>query len=329
MNATRKPPADGERGMILVLVLWLVAMMTVLVVALNAYARTSLSLASIDADRLRNQMVLESGVDAGVGMILATPAPRRLLFAGRPATVDLGGGATVEISIIDAAAVVDINRADKTLIDSLAQHLDVTPAAGTAIADAINKWRDTVIPPDQAAAAGQGEAPQPGQTQAVTQQQTGDQTAAEAQPDKQQAPETAQPSPRPGAFFALAQLYAIPGIAAADIDKFLPFIGLYSKDGKVNPMAASQTVLMSIPGLNARQAAAIMAARAAGRADDPGLVQMVGQLQKFLTLSEPKSYGVTVRGVSGPGVLPGGVLKAVVVLDASGGAIYRVINWSW
>ena len=327
MTTRRHSKSDPESGMILVLVLWLVAMMTVLVVALNAYARSSLSQAGIEADRLRNQLVLESGIDAAVGTILATPAQRRLLFAGTPASIDLGGGAKVEISITDASAFIDINRAEKDLIVTLPQHLDVPAGGGSAIADAITKWRDTVNPPDPASTEAQKGSQQQGQQRQTQGNAAG---GGAQQADQQQpAPDGAPVTSHPGAFFSLAQLYAIPGVAAADVDKFLPFVGLYSKDGKVNPMAAPQTVLQSVPGLTPQQAAAIVAARAIGRADDPAVQQIVGALPKFLALNEPKSYVVTVKGLSGPGVLPGSLLKVVVVLEASGTPIYRVMNWSW
>lgn len=319
--------------MILLVVLWLVAMMTVLVVALNAYARNNVAMASIEADRLRAQMVLASGVDAAVGMILAVPDKQRSLFWGNPAAVDLGGGATVAIAITDASGFVDINRADNDLLKGLAQNVDVAPEAAAVITDAIGKWRDSVKPPDQQQAAGQpaGAQLQNSNGQNDGQQgNTGDQGGATANQTDQGQPEGTPPEQAgPGAFFSVAQLYSIPGVAARDIDKFLPFIGLYSKDGKVNPMAAPQTVLQSVPGMTAQQIAAIQSARQASRPDDPAVAQIVNQLKKFLAISEPKSFVIDVRGVAGPNVVPGSRLRAVVALDPSGTPLYRVLNWSW
>jgi hypothetical protein len=94
-------------------------------------------------------------------------------------------------------------------------------------------------------------------------------------------------------------------------------------------MAAPQTVLQSIPGLTADQIGAVQAARALNRADDPGVAHLVSQLSKYLAIAEPKSFVISVRGVAGPGVVPGGRLRAVVTLDGSGSPIYRVLSWSW
>ena len=133
----------------------------------------------------------------------------------------------------------------------------------------------------------------------------------------------------PGAFFSLSQLYSIPGVAAADIDKFLPLIGLYSKDGKINPMAAPLTVLQSIPNITPEQIGLFQQARESGRADGQALKQLVQQLNKFITLDEPKSFVVAVRGVSGPNVISGSRLTAVIALGGDAGSPYRVMSWSW
>ena len=83
-------PVDSRRGMILVIVLWSVALMTVVVVALSSLVQTGLSSAGLDADRLRSRMALEAGVEIGMAMVLARRAGERAYFEGTPVVTDIG-----------------------------------------------------------------------------------------------------------------------------------------------------------------------------------------------------------------------------------------------
>ena len=315
-----RPTGKNERGMILVVVLWAVAMMTVLVVALSVYAQKSLSLAGVDADRLRSGMALESGLDVGEAMIAVTKPEDRMFLDGTATTVDIGGERLVEVSVMDAAALVDINRASKDLLSGLGARLDVSADDAGAIVDAVVKLRDARQPK-----------PAVGKQQALQQQQ---QQQDQQQQDQQQqgnsaAGDNAAPQPMPGIFFNTAQIYGLPGANPAAVNKMLPFIGLYSSDGKVNPMAAPQEIMQSIPGLTGKEAEVLMDARKSRQANDESVQDILTRYKDFIALREAKAFVIEVRAVSGRGLIAGSRLRAVVIVNAAGKPPFRILSWSW
>lgn len=299
MNAV--VPASTERGMILVVVLWTVAMMTVVVVALSVYAQRSLSLAGVETSRLRTEMALKSGVEAGGAMILGTKSDLRIFFDGRPVRADLGGGQLVDIGIRDATGLIDINRAQAPLLVGLFTRVSGSDAGPQKFVETIIAWRERHG----------GVEKKPGATAEV--EEVGGK----------------KPEEPPPVFFSLAQLYGIEGTNPAGLDKMLPYISLYSHGGRINPMAAPEPVLQSVPDMEADDIAALLEARIRRNAENPGVQRILAKYENFLTVAESSVYLVTVKAVSGGGLIAGSRLEATIVLDTGGTVPFRVLAWSW
>ncbi len=293
-------PTSPQRGMILVIVLWTVSMMTIVVVALGTYAQKSLSLAGVETARLRTEMTLKSGVEAAGAMILGTEAKQRIFADGSPVRVDLGGGRLVDISIRDATGLIDINRAAAPLLAGLFLRVSRSEADPAKFAELIVAWRE-------ANGGGEQKPAQPGEGEATGK----------------------QPSEPPPAFFSVAQLYGIAGTEPAAIDKLLPYIALYSHGGRINPMAAPEAVLHSVPEMEAADMAMLLEARTRRNIDNPDVQAILAKYENFLTLSESSVYLVMVKAVSGGGLIAGSRLQATIVLDAAGTVPFRVLAWSW
>ena len=294
-------PKDSERGMILVVVLWTVAMMTIVVVALSVYAQRSLSLAGVETSRLRTEMALKSGVEAGGAMILGTKPDRRIFSDGRPVRVDLGGGQLVDIGIRDATGLVDINRAQAPLLAGLFSRVSESNADPEKFAEAIVAWRELY---------GGGE------------KKSGATAEVEGEGGK-------KPEEPPPVFFSLAQLYGIEGMKPAELDKMLPYISLYSHGGRINPMAAPEPVLQSVPDMEADDIAKLREARIRRNVENPGVQGILAKYENFLTVAESSVYLVTVKAVSGGGLIAGSRLEATIVLNTDGTVPFRVLAWSW
>ncbi len=293
-------PASSERGMILVIVLWTVSMMTIVVVALGAYAQKSLSLAGVETARLRTEMALKSGVEAAGAMILGTEAKQRMFAGGSSTRVDLGGGRLVDIAIRDATGLIDINRAAAPLLAGLFTRVAGSKADPEKFGERIVAWRErNGGGGKKPAAAGEGD-------------ETG---------NKENEP--------PPVFFSVAQLYSVAGTEPAAIDKMLPYVGLYSHGGRINPLAAPPPVLQSVPEMEADDIATLLEARIRRNADNPDVQRILAKYETFLTLAESSVYLVTVKAVSGGGLIAGSRLQATIVLDASGEVPFRVVAWSW
>lgn len=297
-------PANSERGMILIAVLWITALMTVVVVALSAYAQKNAGMASLEATRLRTEMALDAGLEIAKAMIVAVPEEQRVFFDGSAAQVTLGEGRGATIAIQDTAGLIDINRADPELIKAFAARLEAGDPAQAMLAAAL-EIRAT-----------------------STKSATDPATPVKAQPEGQAAGEEETPA-LPAVFMAAQQLYGLGGADPASVDKILPFITLYSSDGKINPMAAPDTVLSSIPDLPPGSAAAIAAARRQKQRDADAVKQAVATLPNLLAIGEPRIFRVDVRLTSGDGIIAGSALQATVILDETAAPPFQVLSWSW
>lgn len=280
---------SNSRGMILIVVLWAIAMMTVIVVALSAYSQKSLVHAGVETDRLRTTMALEAGVDIGAAMVHARKAEDRVFLDGFAVVTDIGGQRLVEVAVMDAAGLVDINRADRRLIEALAVSVD--PAGAVAVAEGIMRQR------------------------------------LARSSKKPESPEQQQPPPP--AFFSTAQLYALEGADAAMVDKLLPFISLYSAAGKVNPMAAPAEVMQLIPGITAGEAGILADARKQRQWSTREVQDILVRHNKYLDVGQSNIFVIDVKVVSGRGMIYGSQLRAVVIADETAKVPFQVLAWSW
>ena len=293
-----KRPSNAD-GMILVIVLWAIAIMTVIVVALSALSQKSFLMAGVETDRLRSRLALESGVEAAVGTILAVQPEARVFLGGAPVTADIGGGRIVEIRVMDAAGLVDLNRADPKLIAALLDRVGAARGSAAAILDALKKLR-----------------PQPDQ--------------GKAQPRQDEPPVEAPPTvPLPPVWFSTAQLRSIDGVSPSDVAKILPHITLYSSDGKVNPLAASDMVLGAVPDLSPPDRQVLRTAIRRKQWQIPAVEAVLARQAKYLAVAEPRVFLVGVEIVEGPGVIRGSRLTTTVLLDSTAKKPFRVLSWSW
>jgi general secretion pathway protein K len=246
-------------------------------------------------------MALKSGVEAAGAKILGTAARLRIFADGAPERVDLGGGQLVDIGIRDATGLIDINRAQAPLLAGLFGRVADSNADPDKFAEAIVAWRER---------NGGGE-----KKPAAT-------AAAEEEGEKK----SDEPPP---VFFSVAQLYGIEGTEPASLDRMRPYISLYSHGGRINPMAAPEPVLQSVPDMEARDIATLLEARLRRNVENPHVQDILAKYESFLTVTESSVYLVTVKAVAGGGLIAGSRLEATIVLDTGGTVPFRVLAWSW
>lgn len=273
----------GDRGIVLVAVLLMVAIMSVMVVAITALTRSGIAAHGLEQRRLATHLALRSGLESAKALILATPAEKRIYFDGTPLTIDLGGGIEAEVTIRDAAGLVDLNRTDMKLVDAMLLS-SLAKAEAETISSRIAGWRKKAEEKMKADA----------QAQPVPAQPPPGQPAATAEGEK--------PLPAPVIFLSAGQLVAMAEAdgAAALVSRFTVF----NPTGQVNPLAASEDVLLTVPGITPADLTAVAAARK-GRALNAlaELGQMAERLKPFLTLQQPSVFVIDVRLQSGPGII--------------------------
>lgn len=313
---------SGKQGMILIVVLWAVSLMTLTVVALSALSQKSLSLAGVETDRMRTELALEAGTAAAEALIMAEKPENRAFFDGKPLVLDIGSGRIVEIGIRDASGLVDLNRADPVLIEQFIKENIKDPDTAGVLIKAILAMRPEPKPgSEQADNDGNGSS----QTRQPLQTTSGQ--ASSRQPAANQAESEKRP---PVAIVSIGQLFGIEGIPDETLDKLLPLITLYSSQGgKVNPLAAPSEVLLSIPGLGNRELAIFDTARKRRQWQTTEVQTALTTLEKFALIGEARSFVISVKLVSGPGLIAGSSLTASIVSDDSGKEAFQVMAWSW
>lgn len=303
---------DAQRGMILVVVLWAIAMMTVAVVALSAYAQKSASFSGLEADQLRTAMALDAGIEIGKALILEKKPADRVFFDGTEVLADIGGGRQVSVSVMDAAGLADINRAKPELLEALAKQASGSSDGILPLVAEILKLREAQQKDNAPSASGQPKPQPPQQTQ-----QPADENAS------------AEEKTLPALFYSTAQLYGLEGADPQAVDKLLPLISLYSSDGKINPMAAPRVIMNSIPDLTPADAGTLLQARSRQQWNTKAVQAVLEQHKNYLAIGESRVFIVEVTARGGPGLLAGRKLQATVLFDESDDGPFQVLAWSW
>lgn len=130
-----------ERGVALLLVMWLTMLLAAVV---GAFALTA-QMEKLQGATLARGVVAEQAARAGVEYALtrlADPDPRRLWHPdGRPYAWNFAG-ARVRLRVVDESGKVDLNAADVDLLGKVFEIGGADPAAAMEIATAIADWRD-------------------------------------------------------------------------------------------------------------------------------------------------------------------------------------------
>jgi general secretion pathway protein K len=143
----RSRSRGAQRGIALLMVLWVLTLLTIIAVGLTAAQRTESALASNQLASARFQAAAEAGVGWAILNLLAPSTvfdedaetwlpdgtPRLWTFAGE----------TLEIGVSDEASRIDLNKASRDLLESVLAAVGLAQDEASAIADAIEDWRDT------------------------------------------------------------------------------------------------------------------------------------------------------------------------------------------
>lgn len=316
----------GERGIVLVAVLLAVAIMSVMVVAVTTLTRSGISSQRLEERLMASRLALRSGVEAAKAIIAVTPAEQRALFDGTPVQLDLGQGVSAEITIRDASGLADVNRADMELLSAVLS-AELPPETAKTLSAQIGDMRKKADPSPEnqsKAAPSQPQDPQPeGQQKSLV--NINNSPADPANPED-------KPKPLPVVFLSVDQAL---GLAGADAVKDTAASALsaqltvFNPSPQVNPLAASKSLLLAVPGITQQDIAAIDAARK-NRAwkGNAGLGQILERLKPFLAVEEPTVFMIGVRLIDGPGVIAQSSAGAVVQLLENGPLPFRTLSVS-
>jgi general secretion pathway protein K len=130
-----------QSGLALVLVLWLIALMTVVAASFATQSKVESRLAHNSVQALKARYLAESGFARAIRELLVTDPAQRWEFDGRvyPLEDDF---AITRITIRPASGLVNLNQAPRDVLIKLFALISDEPQEREALADRLADWRD-------------------------------------------------------------------------------------------------------------------------------------------------------------------------------------------
>jgi general secretion pathway protein K len=231
----------GQRGMVLVIVLWIVALLAVMAGAFAYSMRVETRLAARSVERAQARALGEAGVAYAIAWQLnaaaeADPESRtRWPPNGDPHDWQFGGG-TLRIEVVDAGGLVNLNAVGPELLAALLKAAGVDPKDQDSLAAAIQDWRD---PDDQ---------PLPGGAESAEYRAAG------------------QPGPKNAPFESVEELRQVLGVTRELQERLAGVVTVFGWHAGVDPGLAPARVLLAL-GLDERAVADYLSIRARSTAD--------------------------------------------------------------
>jgi len=130
-----------QRGIAVIVVLWILVLLTIVVGTYAVLARTESLQSRFLFDTTRARYAAEAGVHRSAFEMRNSDIETRWVPDGRPYTIDFGA-AEVEIRITDESGKIDLNSADAQLLSNLFISRGMDETEAWHLADAIEDWRD-------------------------------------------------------------------------------------------------------------------------------------------------------------------------------------------
>lgn len=294
-------PEDArQRGLALLVVLWIIVSAALVVSAFNAAVRSGVSFVGSEVQLTRTEALLDAGVEIAAARLTDEEEERRWLPDATRHHVAFAG-VELAIAIGDANGLVDLNKADKELLMGLLRQF-----AGSELK--AGQLRDRIV-----LARGKPSA----------QKET-----EESRPFVEAERKRVAPSSEIPAFVDVGQLRGLDGMTMELYRAIAPLVTVYSEDGRINPLAAPDEVLGSVPGLSRRDIEMLRAVLRAPKKKAEEQEEVLGDIERrvgaYLTDKPGPAFIVTVEALS-PGAKKGARSVYVIATGLDDGAPYRLI----
>ena len=292
-----KPGMTRQRGIALVVVLWIVTLLALQVSIFNLTVRDAAALAGNELAAARGEALAAAGVEMAAARLMERELARRWQGNGSSHTLVLGG-ARVQITILDESSRIDLNDASEELLASLLRPFAPSQATLTQWVDRILDWRDA---------------------------------------DSERRPQGAEDidyrraglgyGPRNGPFLDASELSRVLGIPASAAQKLARHLTVFTGEGKINPLLASREALLLLPGADPGEIDRAMQVRGAG--GGASWSGSLGSLGRWFTARVGPTYRVDVVVHSdGTGVTIGRA-EAVILVGMDAATPFRVLSWRY
>ena len=293
MSARRR-----QRGVALILVLWVIALMSVLLGSFALIARTENLQARHLLDATTARYAAEAGLERAVYELQQSDPLTRWVGDGRPYEF-VFDNAQVHVELTEETGKIDINSADDTLLQSLFVSVGASSDQAVALAAAIQDWRD----PDDAAL--------PNGAEAADYKSAG-----------------LAYVPRNAPFQTVSEVQQVLGMNYELYARIEPAITIYGSGTAPNAAYAPLQALLALPGMTPDLAQQLIAARQQVQPGQPGAAGLtLPDGTPIVANAGGNTYTVKSRATLANGAST--VLDASIRLGGVGaaGRPYTVLRW--
>ncbi len=285
-----------ERGVALLLVIWIMALLSVVALAITRDARTGARLARNLVASAQAQALADGGVWWALARMEDPKPEAHLRTDGTPYRTALGG-APIAVSVEDEGGKIDLNQGDPELLAGLFRALGYDGRAADGMAAAIAAFREDW----QDRFARHGASALPGTPAAASDHEV--------------------------PFDTLEDLRRVPAIYPERYRRIAPFLTVNSGSSRVNPRTARREVLLALPGIEPGSVDEFLAARRAGGGEaGPGSgASTLAAAARYLVWSAPQI--VTIRSLARLADGTSFLREAQVDLRGEGSRPFRVLAW--
>jgi general secretion pathway protein K len=128
-------------GVALILVLWLVALLTIVAASFSTQSKVESRLAGNGKDALQAKLLAESGFSRAVMELMVNNPQQRWNFNGQVYPLEIAQG-ELEIAIRNASGLLDLNKASLDQLNRVFVLISDSQEERNALADRLYDWRD-------------------------------------------------------------------------------------------------------------------------------------------------------------------------------------------
>ena len=285
-----------QRGIVLIVVLWMTASLALLVSSFNASVQSDLRQTEGALIIARKRALSRAAVELAAAKLFVADKQNGWRAQASPYRLVWQGG-RVSITITDMAGLIDLNCKDPQLLSGLiARHVEAASRVA-AVVDRIQDWRD------------EDHDPRPEGAEDTDYRRNGLPLGA-----------------GDGDFTDVTQLQRVHGMTPHLYRQIRPFITVHNGDCRVNPVSAPGEVLASLPGATEGDVTDIMRLRTVYGDDDSWIETSLPRFKTWLTRRSGPAYRVRIE-MEGVNASFFGVSEAVITKGTGGRSPFLVLAW--
>jgi len=280
-----------QQGVALVLVLWMLALLTVMTMGYSTTMRTETRLISNEVQIASARALAQGGIWYATRQLLANTPDQQWLHDGTPRLLRYAEAET-EIRVYDEAGKIDLNSASAALLLGLLRSAGLGPSEALQMLHAIEDWRD---PDDEVRTHG---------AENAHYYNVGLGYGA-----------------KNGPFNSVGELRQVLGMTESLFRQIAPALTVYSHRSTINPEAAPPEALLALPGIDPATVMEYLQARSAMNTRSSLPVQTSNHLSR----APGNTFTIVSTGISGSTRY---TTSAVILLKQHTQFPFSVLSWS-